>query len=93
LKRIIDEVVLDTGCSRALIGRIITSFLAHLEEKVGGGSPVYINGFGEMAVEIKTRRYYDINRGIQDSTTVSKNPKVKFIPSKEFLRYIAISDE
>jgi hypothetical protein len=89
LKRIIDLVVLDTGCSRALVGKIVGSFLGNYQEKVSEG-PVYINGFGEMISEIKTRKYFDINRRVKDEAS---NPKIKFIPSKEFLRYMTIPNE
>jgi nucleoid DNA-binding protein len=92
MKRIVDRVVLDTGCSRALIGKIVESFLGHYQEIVGEGGSVYINGFGEMNVEVRPRRYWDINRGVQDDISVSRNPKVRFTPSKEFMRYITVSD-
>jgi hypothetical protein len=43
-----------------------------------------------MVSEIKTRKYFDINRGVKDEAS---NPKIKFIPSKEFLRYMTIPNE
>lgn len=85
-------MVLDTGLTKEQVGKVILSFLGHYQDQVTE-RPVYIPGFGEMASEIKSRRYWDVNKGVPNEYARSFKPKIRFTPSEQFLTLVRHTKE
>jgi nucleoid DNA-binding protein len=76
--KLINQVILETGYSRATVKGVVESFLAVLQEK-SCEEIIYIKGFGELEAKVVGRFFYDINNKIKYA--YSEKPKVIFKPS------------